>query len=59
MASSVKPFDATEPVFGGIDASTAASLLAVGGDIALVVDALHPDQGNRRNGRHQGHHRRV
>lgn len=38
MASSVKPFDASEPAFGAIDASTAAALLAVGGDIALVID---------------------
>lgn len=39
MASSVKPFDATEPAFRTLDASTAAALLAVGGDIALVIDA--------------------
>ena len=39
MASSVKPFDASEPAFGAIDAGTAAALLAVGGDIALVIDA--------------------
>ena len=38
MASSVKPFDANEPALGAIDASTAASLLAVAGDIALVLD---------------------
>lgn len=38
MASSVKPFDASEPSIGAIDASTAASLLAVAGDIALVID---------------------
>jgi len=38
MASSVKPFDASEPAFGAIDAGTAAALLAVGGDIALVID---------------------
>ncbi len=39
MASSVKPFDATEPAFASLDAGTAATLLAVGGDIALVIDA--------------------
>lgn len=39
MASSVKPFDASEPLFGAIDAATAASLLAVAGDIALVIDS--------------------
>jgi transcriptional regulator PpsR len=39
MASSVKPFDATEPAFSSLDAGTAAALLAVGGDIALVIDA--------------------
>lgn len=38
MASSVKPFDASEPSFGAIDAGTAAALLAVGGDIALIID---------------------
>lgn len=39
MASSVKPFDASEPLFGALDAATAASLLAVAGDIALVIDS--------------------
>jgi len=34
----VKPFDATEPEFSAIDARTAAALLAVAGDIALVMD---------------------
>lgn len=38
MASFVKPYDSSESEFGGIDAGTAAALLAVGGDIALVVD---------------------
>ncbi len=38
MASSVKPFDASEPAFGALDAHTAAALLAVAGDIALVID---------------------
>ncbi len=39
MASSVKPFDANDPVFGELDASAAAALLAVTGDIALVMDS--------------------
>jgi len=39
MASSVTPFDATDAAFGEIDAKTAASLLAVAGDIALVMDS--------------------
>lgn len=39
MASSVTPFDASEAAFGEIDAKTAASLLAVAGDIALVMDS--------------------
>ncbi len=39
MASSVKPFDASDPTFGELDASTAAALLAVSGDIALVMDS--------------------
>jgi transcriptional regulator PpsR len=38
MASSVMPFDASDAAFGEIDARTAASLLAVAGDIALVMD---------------------
>ncbi|MFN9311007.1 MAG: transcriptional regulator PpsR, partial [Gemmatimonas sp.] len=38
MASSVKPFDATNPAFGELDARSAAALLAVAGDIALVMD---------------------
>ncbi len=38
MASSVKPFDGTSPAFGELDARTAAALLAVAGDIALVMD---------------------
>ncbi len=39
MASSVKPFDASDPAFGALDASTAAALLAISGDIALVMDS--------------------
>lgn len=39
MTSSVAPFDAREAAFGEIDAKTAASLLAVAGDIALVLDS--------------------
>ncbi len=39
MTSSVMPFDAREAAFGEIDAKTAASLLAVAGDIALVMDS--------------------
>jgi len=39
MASSVKPFDATDHAFGELDASAAAALLAVSGDIALVMDS--------------------
>ena len=39
MASSVTPFDASDAAFGEIDAKTAASLLAVAGDIALVMDS--------------------
>lgn len=38
MASSVKPFDGTNPAFGELDAKSAAALLAVAGDIALVMD---------------------
>ncbi|MFO0074103.1 MAG: transcriptional regulator PpsR [Gemmatimonas sp.] len=38
MASSVKPFDANNPAIGELDARSAASLLAVAGDIALVMD---------------------
>ena len=38
MASSVKPFDANNPAFGDLDARSAAALLAVAGDIALVMD---------------------
>jgi transcriptional regulator PpsR len=38
MASSVKPFDASNPAFGELDARSAAVLLAVAGDIALVMD---------------------
>lgn len=38
MASSVKPSDGTNPTFGALDARTAAALLAVAGDIALVMD---------------------
>lgn len=39
MASSVKPFDASDPAFGDLDARSAAALLAVAGDIALVMDS--------------------
>lgn len=39
MASSVKPFDGTNPVLGELEAKSAAALLAVAGDIALVMDA--------------------
>ena len=39
MASSVTPFDASDAAFGEIDAKTAASLLAVAGDFALVMDS--------------------
>ena len=39
MASSVTPFDASDAAFGEIDAKTAASLLAVSGDFALVMDS--------------------
>ncbi len=38
MASSVKPFDVSNPAFGELDARSAAALLAVAGDIALVMD---------------------
>lgn len=38
MASSVKPFDANNPAIGELDARSAAALLAVAGDIALVMD---------------------
>jgi transcriptional regulator PpsR len=38
MTSSVKPFDATNPALGALDARSAAALLAVAGDIALVMD---------------------
>ena len=38
-SSSVMRFDATEVGLGDIDAKTAASLLAVAGDIALVMDS--------------------
>lgn len=38
MASSVKPFDGTNPAFGELDAKSAAALLAVAGDITLVMD---------------------
>ena len=38
MASSVKPSDGTNPTFGALDARTAAALLAVAGEIALVMD---------------------
>jgi transcriptional regulator PpsR len=34
----VKPFNASDPAFEELDARSAAALLAVGGDIALVVD---------------------
>jgi len=39
MASSVKPFDASDPAFGHLDARSAAALLAAAGDIALVMDS--------------------
>jgi len=39
IASSVKPFDASDPAYVDLDARTAASLLAVSGDIALVIDS--------------------
>ena len=39
MASLLKPFDANDPAFGDLDARSAAALLAVGGDIALVMDS--------------------
>ncbi|QJR35619.1 transcriptional regulator PpsR [Gemmatimonas groenlandica] len=39
MASSVTPLSATDAGFGDLDAKTAASLLAVAGDIALVMDS--------------------
>jgi transcriptional regulator PpsR len=39
MASSVKPFDASDPALGELDARSAAALLAVAGDIALVIDS--------------------
>jgi len=35
----VKQFDASDPAFGDLDAGTAAALLAVAGDIALVMDS--------------------
>ncbi len=38
MANSVKLFDSIEPVYGSIDAQSAAALLAVGGDIAVIID---------------------
>ena len=38
MASSVKPYDGNSPAFGDLDAKSAAALLAVAGDIALVMD---------------------
>jgi len=38
MASSVKPFDAHNPALEELDARAAAALLAVAGDIALVMD---------------------
>jgi transcriptional regulator PpsR len=38
MASSVKLYDANNPALGDLDAKTAAALLAVAGDIALVMD---------------------
>ncbi len=40
MASSVKLFDAIDPAFGALDATSAAALLAVTGDIALVMDQV-------------------
>ena len=39
MTTSLMPIDATDAGFGDIDAKTAASLLAVAGDIALVMDS--------------------
>ena len=39
MASLLKPFDANDPAFGDLAARSAAALLAVGGDIALVMDS--------------------
>jgi len=39
MASLVKPFEASDRTFGEIDAPTAAALLAVASDVALVMDA--------------------
>jgi transcriptional regulator PpsR len=38
MASSVKSFDGNSPAFGELDAKSAAAILAVAGDIALVMD---------------------
>lgn len=40
MASSVKQSDKSAPLFGALDVHTAAALLAVGGDIALVIDSV-------------------
>ncbi len=39
MASTAKPSDVTDLLFGTLDPTTAAALLAVAGDIALVIDA--------------------
>ncbi len=39
MTTSLMPIDATDAGFGDIDAKTASSLLAVAGDIALVMDS--------------------
>ncbi len=39
MTSSVMPFDASDAGFGDVNAKTAASLLAVAGDITLVMDS--------------------
>ena len=39
MANTAKPSDVTDLLFGTLDPSTAAALLAVAGDFALVIDA--------------------
>ena len=39
MTTSLMPIDATDAGFGDIDAKTVASLLAIAGDIALVMDS--------------------
>ncbi len=39
MPTTAKPSDVTDLVFGALDPSTAAALLAAAGDIALVIDS--------------------